>query len=711
MVRTKEARTDFLATLSPAANPTELYSDLIFVRTEWNRQMRKGTRSCTACRRRKVRCIFPSEESDVCSNCARRGSICVPQGVSLDLGPGFDDRARLRRRAKSRHLNNQSVPQATPDGETISGSDRFSDVLGALKNLEKKVHVSLGLSRNHAPARGVVGTSREVDSIQSDRAPIMKLLNHELIGRVSEPEQEASQQVPSQESKRNKTRLSNLPTEHAEALKGLLEALPTEPEMSRIFQTKSDWWNSWRESFGLSWGDEDDFSLEAFAIRTFQTGHPALVGSLLLCFALSTGDFARYLPPVEHWILNNDEVASSTYGLQCLIGLGLCFMSSLQPRRAWATYRKANTLLQLAGIHRTHRKSKSLNTIFWQLFSADRWVSLLIGLPYSVPENLCDLYIPPPDEELFVNFHYRHLSILTGRVIDCLQSEKSPTLSMVTGVDEQIDEITAHLPVGYLDLGQIRLCRDAKERHTRAFRLAHVHSLKAQLYMPLFLQESHDDRQEYSRMACVRSARTLLEAYLLLHESDPAAARSDNSIKQSAPSALTAAVIVFLNMLGYGRNTAADAVQERATNKNHDDGLIKRILIALDSWSENQPGSLSGQCHATLKNLVESSQELHKGERREIVVPYFGRVTVDRGEGASQPADSRLDTSRGAAPMLESNVDNVATWSALSDDIFLSYSGPWTAQDDYAGGLLDNTDAAAAAFDWITGPEYGFSLC
>lgn len=96
---------------------------------------------------------------------------------------------------------------------------------------------------------------------------------------------------------------------------------------------------------------------------------------------------------------------------------------------------------------------------------------------------------------------------------------------MVAEVDEQIDEITADLPVGYLDLEQIRLCRDARERHTRAFRLAHVHSSKAQLYMP------HDDKQEYSQMACVRSPRSFLEAYLLLYESDLTAARSDDSRK------------------------------------------------------------------------------------------------------------------------------------------------------------------------------------
>ena len=42
--------------------------------------------------------------------------------------------------------------------------------------------------------------------------------------------------------------------------------------------------------------------------------------------------------------------------------------------------------------------------------------------------------------------------------------------------------------------------------------------------MPLFLQGARGDKQEYSRMVCVRSARAFLEAYLLLHESNPAAA-------------------------------------------------------------------------------------------------------------------------------------------------------------------------------------------
>ncbi|KAF1949362.1 hypothetical protein CC80DRAFT_376812, partial [Byssothecium circinans] len=43
------------------------------------KKMRKGTRSCFECRRRKIRCIFPNDNPDVCSECFARGSRCIDQ--------------------------------------------------------------------------------------------------------------------------------------------------------------------------------------------------------------------------------------------------------------------------------------------------------------------------------------------------------------------------------------------------------------------------------------------------------------------------------------------------------------------------------------------------------------------------------------------------------------------------------------------------------
>ncbi|KAJ6146916.1 hypothetical protein N7497_008898 [Penicillium chrysogenum] len=156
-----------------------------------------------------------------------------------------------------------------------------------------------------------------------------------------------------------------------------------------------------------------------------------------MCAALpSDSDIAEILTTRNQWWVTGGN----------RLGSRLCLISALQPRRAWLVYRKANSLLQLMGLHRSRRRSESLDLFFWQLFSPDRWVSLLIGLPYSVPDHMCYVPIPPIDQSTPITFHHRHMVLLTGRVIDCLRYTMGYCFSTVVGVDQEIDKITAQLP-------------------------------------------------------------------------------------------------------------------------------------------------------------------------------------------------------------------------------------------------------------------------
>lgn len=49
------------------------------------RKVRKGTRSCWECKRRKIRCIFASSEDAICIGCQRRHAPCVPQEMPENL--------------------------------------------------------------------------------------------------------------------------------------------------------------------------------------------------------------------------------------------------------------------------------------------------------------------------------------------------------------------------------------------------------------------------------------------------------------------------------------------------------------------------------------------------------------------------------------------------------------------------------------------------
>ncbi|KAJ5396202.1 uncharacterized protein N7487_010505 [Penicillium crustosum] len=477
-------------------------------------------------------------------------------------------------------------------------------------------------------------------------------------------------------------------------------------------------------------GEVEDSTLTQFATRAVCVENPSLLGSLLLCFAMSTGDYSRYLGPVERWMLADNSCTTHEYDFQCLMGLGLCLFSALQPRRAWLVYRKANALLQLAGIHRSHQRSESLDLIFWQLFGADRWVSLLIGLPYSVPDHVCYLSIPPINQSTPVTFHHRHMVLLTGRVIDCLQSPVGYSFSTVVSVDEEIDKATTQLPLHYLSMPHIAACLDADEKSARLYRIIEIFQLKTFLYLPLFLQQCDRHKElvqsqnsRHGRNACLSSAQSLLEAYLALYDMQPNTAVVDNSIKLTSFTALAAAVVLFLNILASSHPTTEPiADPTRPLMLESHTILINRTVAAFEACSEGEPQSLCRQCYTALTELISCSRILGKGESREITVPYFGLVEITRekhvplhslgifeDDGVEQ-ANSTVNPTAAGFDFDEPH-DEVFSSLTVADDIFFAYHGPWESHPQESCWPSQSVEAGLDSPNVVLGqyltPEFG----
>lgn len=80
------------------------------------RKIRKGTRSCWECKRRKIRCIFASSHDVTCLGCQRRRATCVSQDMPEELSPA---------RKGNRHL-----------GERIARVEDFMNELLASKDVD-----------------------------------------------------------------------------------------------------------------------------------------------------------------------------------------------------------------------------------------------------------------------------------------------------------------------------------------------------------------------------------------------------------------------------------------------------------------------------------------------------------------------------------------------------------------------------------------------
>lgn len=91
------------------------------------RKLRKGTRSCWECKRRKVRCTFASETDAVCITCRGRGIKCVgqehPEEVRLaEKGDGAD---RMMRVEALLDRLVKTVDHSTEKDESPSTSDHY----------------------------------------------------------------------------------------------------------------------------------------------------------------------------------------------------------------------------------------------------------------------------------------------------------------------------------------------------------------------------------------------------------------------------------------------------------------------------------------------------------------------------------------------------------------------------------------------------------
>lgn len=64
--------------------------------TSKQRKLRKGTRSCWECKRRKARCVFSEGDNTTCVGCSRRGNKCVDQSEN-DVEPDTKEGATNRR--------------------------------------------------------------------------------------------------------------------------------------------------------------------------------------------------------------------------------------------------------------------------------------------------------------------------------------------------------------------------------------------------------------------------------------------------------------------------------------------------------------------------------------------------------------------------------------------------------------------------------------
>ncbi|KXT08325.1 hypothetical protein AC579_924 [Pseudocercospora musae] len=563
-----------------------------------------------------------------CHECIARStqSACIPQG--LVAGSDATDSKYLKERI---NVLETQLARLVQTAENI-GSFSEASTAQALTSLHDAIDTPTQGQR--VDDVGSEGEDQEEEAVETGHAPLLRLLGNPIMGETPT----ATQTPDSSDGRSGSCTTAKIELrktkKHQAAVTALLACVPSEKEMETIFNQYSSWWPLYRDTLGLLWGKAYD-SLRAFAGEVLRGPSPPELALLLASFAIGTGDRQRFLPIVENTVLNDDEYASTKSGFNCLMAVGLCHMAALQPRRAFMIYRRATSLVQLSNIH-SRRTSDRHDAIFWPLFHADRWASLMIGLPYSLPDHICDLTIPSSPTDDPGDYLYKSLAIITGKVIDCLQSIKGAHLSATIKVEEEMEAVRSQLPIGYLDLNDIRMCANLPEKYTRLYRVVHFHQLRAYVHLPFFFRSEEEPRYDFSRRTVVEDSTKLLEAYVEIFETDPIMASNGTVLNFTA---FTAAVVLLLDLVGYGAREEPVSRPHSAT-RDHELHLVHRTLDAIKAGSETKiSGLLCRKCYESLRHLLRSAYDVQCSVDR-FVLPYFGVITmIKKGQCESLKAD------------------------------------------------------------------------
>ncbi|KAL4784724.1 hypothetical protein BJX76DRAFT_204471 [Aspergillus varians] len=567
------------------------------------RKVRKGTHSCWECKRRKMKCRFdPRIASASCNGCRRRGSPCISQEFPDDLAYVLMGR----------------IGSSSRDGTPFDGRLRAATP-GERADPSLLTHQSTTMepSRYHQASEQSFTTTRN-DTSQGKHERLSRFL-HGLL--------------PSREDTESICKASR----HSSILSHELLTTP----YTSLYQ------NGLQPPESLLIAPEPDM-------------HPVLIARYMLQLAI----FLQHLPPdlhkemksrseppraimerladvaIDH-VTTKEELLGSIESLECIMLESLYQVNIGNLRRSWVAGRRAMSVAQLMGFHRSDNqtlyqaldpKTKYDPQLMWlRIIILDRHLCLLLGLPQGCTDHSMASETSLANDCPMGRLEYLHC-VAMSRILERNASKPScRDLAATRAIDLELQKAAASLPskwwlVPKLDMASTDLQAVFWDTRRLILQISHYNLLN-QLHLPYALRPSSaESKHEYSRITCVNASREVLSRYISL--------RSFNRIAYSCRTvdflALMAAMALLLAHMDSHRDGAENLLAHQYLS---DRGMIEQVQEHMSEINRLNSDELSAQSADLLKTLLAIDME--QGDGR-VSVRELGSEGMLQQHGMSQ---------------------------------------------------------------------------
>ena len=446
----------------------------------------------------------------------------------------------------------------------------------------------------------------------------------------------------------------------------LLQLLPTPEDLEVILENSQEWWAIWRTMFPHI-TDRRCVTIKESVSHSLRSEKPAEIAKIMLCIALSINqlpqDFdwkrvslkenpadlmERYISTVDRLIISDDEIAATIDGLECMILTGKYYINLGRPRRSWLLYHRAIAFGQLLGLHRLAlRRPKQPDADYYRqlmvwthLVMGDRYLSLVLGLPYSVAETFVQSSIAEAaaiaQDSAAGEAYLARMAPLMTKIIDRNQNPATVPYAVTLSLDGEMNELFSTTPKGWWTTE--RLPNTTIEEHFDRLQAQFFHyHAKVLLHMPFMLRSSADKLYQYSHTATLEAAREMIKYFDALRGAESVA---PHMCKLLDFQAFTAAMLLLLNLCGYNSHTRGTVQQQPDLEQDQEDSAHIDRTITLLRIAANEPGGVvASQCAKALDMLgkvrtggCDPSKKGTQTDTCQIAIPYFGTVSIGMGK-------------------------------------------------------------------------------
>ncbi|KAJ5574946.1 hypothetical protein N7450_008845 [Penicillium hetheringtonii] len=610
------------------------------------KKMRKGTKSCIECRRRKIRCTYTDDQPNACKECRLRGSKCIDQesheddhGISASVQG--DQRYSLRERVA--HLENVVQDLAKRlDQQSMNASSPVCNPTAAT-------------SANMTPS-SVESDKLGPSSIQIQDAPVMQLFDNYFVSRqedLSSNDQFVGIKDMSPKARAVRAELMSL--------------IPPPQDLQKILHEGSKLWCVWEEGFPEIQNIYDPKLVPCESLMA-----PADIGKALVCLCMTvlqsptSFDFANLSVPidpeefsarltsaVDRLVVRDDDFAATLPGIECQMLLAKFHLNEGRLRKAWLVIRRAIEFAYLAGMHLSTRTRNPKDTLFdrrskiWcELNSSDRSLSLILGLPYGVTEAH---FLPQIEYRLkqhnsLADEYLLRMGVICGHMVDRNQNPADMSFESTLKLDQELDSAWKAMPSSFFGV-ELGPNEGHEQFHNRIPFQFMPKVLRALLHLPLMLRYPNDSRYEYSRQMAIKSAREALGIYKVLR-----AITRSYLCKTIDFLAFTMGMLLILHLQGYSDESSAPIKEQ----DERDWRLVGEVVEIFRQAKEQKGGSVAAESCNILGEIYRSRSQ--KPEWADvtckITVPYFGTITVGAGAKFARQKNKEHDdaTMSGSSP-------------------------------------------------------------